>query len=141
MLVDQYLLLLCSSVSSFICLHTSSWRWTSYSFFPGPLESLPTLFHISPYHSQYTCTSPLHGPILSSSALCSQSSYTTLNDAPIMLCCTVAVACLSDFSHPPNLKHPTSLCSSQLWGICLLHHYIPDVVHETYRWTKCVMIE
>ena len=45
--------------------------------------------------------------------------------------------CLSpSFLPSPNLKHPTSLCSSQLWGICLIHLCIPRIVHEPYRWTK-----
>ena len=47
-------------------------------------------------------------------------------------CCSSA-----SFLPSPSLKHPTSLCSSRLWGICLIHLCIPNVVHELYRWTKC----
>ena len=135
----QYCLLHCSSVSSCVCLHMSSWRRTSCSVFPGPLEMLPTSSHISPFHSQCTCPSPLHGPVLSC-LCCSRSTDSTCRCShhSVLHCNCCLNCCLStSFLPSPDLKHPSSLCSSQLWGICLIHLCIPNAVHEPYRWTKC----
>ena len=64
------------------------------------------------------------------SVLVSQGTCSTLT---MLLKQSAAVACLPHFSHPPNLIHPTSLCSFQLWEICLIHLHISDIVHEAYR--------
>ena len=80
------------------------------SYFPFPL---PVQLSVSPTRA---CTEL--SVLLSEHRLhlrCSRHS--------VLLC----NCCLSpSFLPSPNLKHPTSLCSSQLWGICLIHLCIPS---------------
>lgn len=75
------------------------------------------------------------------SVLVSQRACSALTMLLSRSAAMVAVACLPHFSHPPNLIHPTSLCSFQSWEICLIHLHISDIVREACRRTKCAMLE
>ena len=138
----QYHLLHCSSVSSCVCLHMSSWRRTSCSVFPGPLEMLPTSSHISPFHSQCTCPSPLHGPVLSC-LCCSQSTDSTC-DAPITVCCIVTAAwtaaCLLHFSHPQTSNIPPPFVPPSCGG-SVLFIFVSQMQCMNHTDEQSVMIE
>lgn len=105
----------------------SSWRRTSYSVFPGPLESLPTSSHISPS----TPSAPVRLPCrdLTEPAGCAPRALTPL---PMLLpqCAALVYSCLPQ---PQTSPLPVFL---PVVGICLIHLCIPHVVREPYRWTK-----